>query len=600
MSVIKKAGKRGSILHTIRDYKFRSVFIRNLLLVTCMCMIPISFTVSWNFNNFRSEVNNLIETQNFQLLQNNAVIIDNILADAFAVLANLAEMPGIRYSMGLGQAEAGIILNDTEIGSAIGQYLLTYAYFENIIMHSRGYGWVYDGQYADMTPLTGENDKWYDIYQGFSMASPYTLPYGPGYIMLCEQLFADDGEPIGIVVIIIGIKPLFDILDKDNLPSEQNFFFLETTGNILFCNNEGELLQKAGAKQEYESLIRGVGKDGSKLLEHNGDKAVSVYESVYAGWKYALICDMSVYVNEINQIRRFLAASVTFAFLPMFVSIYIITSITYRPIKKLLAVVDKPEDKFKKDTNGRFTKSDELIYITGNILSNIQTRIELAEELEKRINLLKRSQVQALQFQMDPHFLYNTLEMIKWKAAEDMGIGSETEKMLTKMARLYRIGFDSERLVVPLREEIEFAGLYIDLLNERFNGRTAYTWDIDDSLLDCMVLKLCLQPVLENAIKHGLKQKRYYGKVHFAGYVRNGALVLSVKNDGITMTQKQIDVLNAALRGDIEPDHISERVGLRNISIRIRLIFGMDYGVSVYKEDGSEDGLTVEMTFPNL
>jgi len=280
---------------------------------------------------------------------------------------------------------------------------------------------------------------------------------------------------------------------------------------------------------------------------------------------------------------------------------YLITYLTYRPMKKILSVIENPRLHWNEREATK--RSNELLYITSNILADRDTDGEAAEELGERIRSLRQAQFRALQFQIDPHFLYNTLETIKWNAVEEMGLGNKTSKMLTKVAKLYRLGLENDDVIVSLKEELDFLKLYIEIVRIRFGDSIKFHWDIDESLYDCNIIKMCLQPIVENAIQHGLRPKNYLGNITISAYVEKECLHICVVNDGRHMSHGEIKKLNEKLKTGA--DFEESKVGLRNVNERIKLIFGKKYGVSINiirpdeeSASGEDSNICVVLTFP--
>ena len=330
-----------------------------------------------------------------------------------------------------------------------------------------------------------------------------------------------------------------------------------------------------------------------------GEMVISMAGSAHKSWRYALVTDVPTYEEEAKTIRVFLVSSIVLGIFASIIAAYIITFITYRPVKKILGVILEPSLHWNDEAT---KESNELLYITSNILNTLNAKEQMSLELEKRVRALRQSQFRALQFQIDPHFLYNTLETIKWSSVEALGLGNKVSKMLTRMAVFYRAALENDDMIIPLKKELEFLKLYIDIVGIRFGENITFQWEIDESLLDCNVIKMCLQPLVENAINHGLRPRSYRGNIIIRAYREEERMFIEVRNDGEGMSESTVRSLNQKFRTGVGFEE--NKVGLRNVNERVKLIYGKEYGVYLdcireQKEpDAVESNMRVIIIFP--
>ena len=338
------------------------------------------------------------------------------------------------------------------------------------------------------------------------------------------------------------------------------------------------------------------------MFAEHGERIVSVMKSQHKSWQYAYVTELRNYKEEMGAVSGFLLTSVLVGLFSSLIVAYLITILTYRPMRKIMNVINNPRLHWNEREATK--ESNELLYITSSILADRgepEADEKTSEELEERIRSLRQAQFRALQFQIDPHFLYNTLETIKWSAVEEMGLGNKVSKMLTKVARLYRLGLENDDVIVTLKEELEFLKLYIEIVRIRFGDSIGFHWDIDSELYSCNIIKMCLQPIVENAIQHSLRPRNYLGNITISAKYQDECLRICVENDGETMTDKELDTLNKTLKTGSGFEE--SKVGLRNVNERIKLVYGKEYGVSVNRFDREEDqekrqSTQVMLTFP--
>ena len=207
-------------------------------------------------------------------------------------------------------------------------------------------------------------------------------------------------------------------------------------------------------------------------------------------------------------------------------------------------------------------------------------------------NLMEREKLQQLRSQINPHFLFNTLNVILYTAKQEQA--EETQKLLTSLSRMFRYALVSNEAEVPLSREVQIVDEFYALYHARFGDRVRLDWHIapDIDLTETVVPSFILQPLVENAFKHGLSPKEEDGRVDIYMDVENGLLNIRVIDDGVGMTQEALTKLLGNLR---EPPTTGDHIGLYNVAARLRLR-GEDYGLDVQSQHGT--GTTAIMTLP--
>ena len=199
----------------------------------------------------------------------------------------------------------------------------------------------------------------------------------------------------------------------------------------------------------------------------------------------------------------------------------------------------------------------------------------------------KDNQLKLLNYQINPHFLYNTLDMINWQAIAQNC--PEIYRPIQSLSRFYKLTLNHGADLITVREEIEQIRLYLDIQNYRFGNQVAYTMEIAPDIQDCIILHMILQPIVENAVLHGIREKGTpTGTIDIRAHVETGTLVFTLTDDGIGMTKETV-------RQVLSRDS-SKGYGLNNIHQRIRLYYGNRYGLAI---DSTPDiGTTVTVTLP--
>lgn len=208
---------------------------------------------------------------------------------------------------------------------------------------------------------------------------------------------------------------------------------------------------------------------------------------------------------------------------------------------------------------------------------------KLFDQVYKEEIASRNARIMALQSQINPHFLNNTLELMNWQArfAGDTAVSKMIEALSTLMdAALDRSG----RRVIPLSEELMCADAYLYIINQRFGKRLTVCKAVDDSLLNIRVPPLIIQPLLENAVEHGIEPVTK-GNIEIRIYRKNGALYIEIVNDGVRLSPEDVYRINSLINGgDTEKPKSSTSLGIRNVNDRLRLIYGENSGLSIFSD----------------
>lgn len=584
----------------IKGYKFNSLLLKNFAYVFILVTLPLLLVLSLNYNKFNEVVNNRVMDMNEELLQKSAVVTDNIMTGLLDSVNKIAQLSAVVEVV---QLEESNPIYEKKVEQAI-EDVKNHTMTNNMIIatyiYSNANDMVVDSIGAKHMYQVVDRGKWYDIHMQSPMVLPYILVNHSNSIFVCQPIWSGRGQRVGLFVLEAELRNIRDVLESQEATQQGIFFVMDMSGQIIYCNERNGVKWDAETLQEYEGDINKVRAGESQLITSHGKHIISVSESAHKIWKYAFVTELPDYKEETNIVRVFLVSSVTVGFLTSIIVAYIITMLTYRPVRKIINVIQNPQLHWNEKEATK--QSNELLYITSNILADSDAEKDISEELGDRIRSLRQAQFRALQFQIDPHFLYNTLETIKWSAVEEMGLGNKTSKMLTKVARLYRLGLENDDVIVSLKEELDFLKLYIEIVRIRFGESIQFHWDIDESLYNCSIIKMCLQPIVENAIQHGLRPKNYVGNITVSVYCQKERLYICVENDGQIMSQTEMKKLNEKLKTGAGFEE--SKVGLRNVNERIKLIYGKKYGVSISgavaeaDPSGLNKNVRVVLTFP--
>ncbi|HEX2947687.1 MAG TPA: sensor histidine kinase [Clostridia bacterium] len=366
---------------------------------------------------------------------------------------------------------------------------------------------------------------------------------------------------------------------------------LDNSGNIIYCSNPGRLTTKADS-----TLLGAVGSGTSGYKHQNNndeDQYLTYIKYPKFGWTFIDLKPASGVTGRIWL--RSPAVTLCFILFPFIVLVYLGLSLKLlRPINELTSVISDYENQFPEG-------SDHTPLLSGNHAvpgMNGSTDIDFFINKIYSIKLRqKEAELNSLQNQINPHFLYNTLESIRG-AALYHGI-TEIAAMSKALSLLFRYSI-SDRVLVTIKEELQHLENYISIQNFRYENKFELQYNIPPELMNYKVLKLTLQPLIENSIKHGLEMKLGKGTISIEVLVLDSNIKIIISDDGLGIPAKKLEELNRSLASEksqaaMEGDRSSTGIGVVNVNSRIKLYFGEQYGLK-FRE--ALVGTTVEITLP--
>ena len=359
-------------------------------------------------------------------------------------------------------------------------------------------------------------------------------------------------------------------------------------GNIVYHPQQQQLYNEL--QTENISLIMDTDEDTVLTGTGNDGKLYSISRSEKTGWTVVDCTNVKELLSKSRQAQSvYVLTAIILVIVALLFSRFMARSITL-PIQKL-------RDSMKKVQEGDFSVSDVVVDSKNEIGSltksfDVMThRIhELMEQNVHEQEEKRKSELKALQSQINPHFLYNTLDSIIWMAEGKKN--EEVVLMTASLARLLRQSISNEDEVVPIANEVEYARGYLTIQKMRYKDKLEFQIEVDSSILYIPLIKLVLQPIIENAIYHGLKYKESKGLLIVKGFMKDGNAVLQVIDDGVGMDEETL----AHIYDKHKVNYHSNGVGVYNVQKRLKLYYGEDYGITYTSELGK--GTTATITIP--
>ena len=396
------------------------------------------------------------------------------------------------------------------------------------------------------------------------------------------------GEKEGVFFIDLNYSAISELCDQSTVGTKGYAFILDAKGNIVYHPQQQQLYNEL--QTENISLIMDTDEDTVLTGTGNDGKLYSISRSEKTGWTVVDCTNVKELLSKSRQAQSvYVLTAIILVIVALLFSRFMARSITL-PIQKL-------RDSMKKVQEGDFSVSDVVVDSKNEIGSltksfDVMThRIhELMEQNVHEQEEKRKSELKALQSQINPHFLYNTLDSIIWMAEGKKN--EEVVLMTASLARLLRQSISNEDEVVPIANEVEYARGYLTIQKMRYKDKLEFQIEVDSSILYIPLINLVLQPIIETAIYHGLKYKESKGLLIVKGFMKDGNAVLQVIDDGVGMDEETL----AHIYDKHKVNYHSNGVGVYNVQKRLKLYYGEDYGITYTSELGK--GTTATITIP--
>lgn len=369
-------------------------------------------------------------------------------------------------------------------------------------------------------------------------------------------------------------------------------------GYVYLMGSDGEILYHpriqlidSGRLKENNKVASGY-KDGIHREVFEGDNRIITVKSVgYTGWKIVGVTPNSVVSLNTIKTRLFIVFMITLIlFILVLINSYISSRIT-NPIKELEKSVGILEEG-DLETAVSIGGSYEIQHL-GNSIKNMAIQIRvLMDDIVTEHEAKRKQEFDTLQSQINPHFLYNTLDIIVWMIENEQK--NEAVKAVTALARFFRISLSKGKSIITVRDELEHVRSYLMIQHMRFKNKFTYEIQAEEECMELTSLKLILQPLVENAIYHGMEFMDGEGEIKLSVMRKEDNLIIQVSDNGLGMTEEQVISL---FSHDV---HVTSKkgsgIGVKNVNERIKLYFGENYGLTIDSEP--DEGTTITILLP--
>ena len=399
----------------------------------------------------------------------------------------------------------------------------------------------------------------------------------------------DTSESLGILLANIEEKSFSDIYSDVDLGKSGHIFLISRAGRIISDPAENKLGKDVG-----KDILSNISKDkGNFVYKADGREMLVVYNvSSVTGFITVGQIPLDEILGEVYYIRNFVFILGLFILLASFLASIAFSKSITGPVKNLVRQMKRAEEgdfTARVEVNG----SSEILSMKTGFNRMIEKIRELIDRVYEEQQKKKEAELQALQAQINPHFLYNTLNSIKWMAV--LHNMQNISEMVTALNHLLYHSISKSGNIISIRNEIENLRNYVVIQKYRYNDKFEVHYEYDEELLEYKTLKLLLQPIVENSIFHGIENKKGTGNINIRIIKCNEIIKYIIEDDGIGIPQEILERINSH-QPAVAGNRGFTSIGISNVDERIKLYFGSEYGLTVHSILG--EGTTVEITTP--
>lgn len=394
----------------------------------------------------------------------------------------------------------------------------------------------------------------------------------------------------GVLLVDMDYSGISRMMNQINtLENGQYYYLCDSNGEIIYHPQQ---IQISNGICDENSIVDAKYKDGVYKEKFNGkNRTVTVNTISYTGWKLVGVIPHTTFTQGMLNMRYFFMILMLLVAMMLVVVNRIVSVRISSPILKLNESVTEYEagEKPKIYIGG----SSEIRHLGHSIQHSYEQIDMLMKKNALEQNERRKSELDALQSQINPHFLYNALDSITWMVEGERN--DEAAFMLSQLAKLFRISLSKGRTIISVKDELQHAQSYMNIQKIRYKNAFSIVFDVDPSFYSYCTVKLILQPILENAINYGVDCTDDCGEIKVTGKQENGKLIFSVTDNGMGMSEEEVSLI---LTDNNRMHKHGSGVGLVNVNSRIQIFFGKEYGLIVKSEP--DEGTTVSICIPAI
>lgn len=405
------------------------------------------------------------------------------------------------------------------------------------------------------------------------------------------ELTNNGNSTLGVLLVDMNYSSIEQLLTKANTDNASEYIYLmDSNGEIIYHPKQKLIYTNL---YEENNLAAATYEDGSAQEEFGGEKRLVTVKTIsYTGWKLVSVVPMSSFEMGLSSMKMFVILLTALVMLMIIILNQLVSARIANPLQKLNESV-KEWEAGNLNPDIYVGGSLEVEHLGKTLRSTVEQIQELMHDILVEQEEKRKSELDALQSQINPHFLYNTLDSIVWMIEGERY--EDAVFMITQLASLFRISLSRGKTIISVEDEVKHAKNYMNIQKIRYKNIFRVDFDIDEDILNCCTVKLVIQPLLENAIYYGVECMDGDGEIWVVGYRKEHDVYIEVRDNGLGMPGETVEAL---LTENNRVRKSGSGVGLMNVHNRIRLRFGRPYGLEI--ESQPDEGTIVRIHLPDI
>lgn len=405
--------------------------------------------------------------------------------------------------------------------------------------------------------------------------------YYPWVVTISQYKENEKGERIQVAM-DVKFSNIAKYVDGVGIGQHGYCYIADENGNIIY-HPQQQLIYAGLKKENYTDYSDGTHTESNVIY--------SVKSLERSDWKIVGVCFADEMIT--NKVEALAKNLIIISIGVLFVTILaggIFSKLFSKPANDLAKAMQKFENDTDKFVFEPIEGTAEITSLTESFEHMVLQIQELVEKVRQEEISLRKTELKALQAQINPHFLYNTLDAIAWMCEEERH--KDAVEMVNALARLFRISISRGYELISIEKEIEHAKSYLKIQNFRYKNQFTYDFEVDDTCLSYLCNKITLQPIIENAIYHGIDRMVDEGRIEIRIFPDHEKIVFEVEDNGVGMTEEQCQEILQKDSGE------KAGIGIKNVNDRIKIYFGEEYGITIRSE--LDEGTCVTITMPKI
>ena len=561
-----------------------------ILSVCCMCLLGVML-----YQQFTRKAENLTVENSRQLLNQTTINLEDY-------LRNMRRISDAMYYT---------VIKNTDIGSESLEDSMNLLYEANKDKLVSVACYTNDGKLTEASPIATEkpgvdvkSQKWFQDAAGelenFHFSTPHVqnLFDDPSYryywvvsLSRTVELTRNGNSMLGVLLVDMNYSSIEQLLEKANTDTSGEYVYLMAPDGEIIYHPKQNLIHM-GLYEENNTEAAGY-EDTTVTENFHGEKRLVTVKTIsYTGWKLISVVPMKSFSMGMTGMRNLVVLLVALTVLAVVILNQMVSARISKPLRRL-------NDSVKEWEAGNMNPdiyiggSMEVEHLGKTLRSTVAQIRQLMDDIVVEQEEKRKSELDALQSQINPHFLYNTLDSIVWMITGERY--DDAVFMITQLASLFRISLSKGKTVIKIEDEVKHARNYMNIQKIRYKNSFEVDFQIEEDILDGCIVKLVLQPLLENAIYYGMEFMDGEGEIHVRGYRKDKDVYLEVEDNGLGMPEEEAAEL---LNGKERPHKHGSGVGLVNVHSRLKLRFGEAYGLVIHS--CPDEGMMVQIHIPYI